>query len=212
MPRSVDHARRREQIALAACRVVAARGFSQASLARIARESGYTTGMLAHYFDSKQDIVLAALRLVLHRIEARLATTPAGSGGDRLLEALCESLPQDAQRRIECRFWAVFWGEVPADRGLRRVNAWVHREYQRLFRRCLAAHWPGYAGLRAGVRGQLLRSVVTYINGITASAVSSPADWPARQQRQALALQLALLQHWAARPERRRPGGRARAA
>jgi TetR/AcrR family transcriptional repressor of bet genes len=197
MPRSVDHATRREQIALAACRVVAERGFSQATLARIALSAGYTTGMLAHYFDSKQAIVLASLRLVLHRIEHRLASLHEGSASERLLEVLSEALPLDAQRRIECTFWAVFWGQVPADRELRRVNAWVHREYQKLFRRCLAAHWQGYAALPGAVREQLLRSVVTFINGITASAVSSPADWPARQQRRALALQLELLQEWA---------------
>lgn len=210
MPRSVDHASRREQIALAACRVVAARGFAHASLARIAGEAGYTTGMLAHYYDSKQDIVLAALRLVLHRIEHRLAA-PRGDG-DALLEVLSEALPLDGQRRVECAFWAVFWGQVPADRALRRMNAWVHREYQRLFRRCLAAHWEGYAALPAATREQLLRSLVTFINGITASAVSSPADWPARQQRRALALQLALLESWAARAAGTRNGRALRAA
>ena len=60
MPKVVDHAERRDEIALVACRVVAAYGFERASMARIAREAGYTTGMLAHYFDSKQDIIIAA--------------------------------------------------------------------------------------------------------------------------------------------------------
>ena len=47
---------------------------------RIARAAGYTTGMVAHYFDTKQDIILAALRLILRRIEQRL--TPRERGGD----------------------------------------------------------------------------------------------------------------------------------
>ena len=72
MPKIVDHAQRRDQIALVACRVVAAHGFERASMVRIAREAGYTTGMLAHYFDSKQDIIIAALRLILRRIDERL--------------------------------------------------------------------------------------------------------------------------------------------
>ncbi|HEV8018957.1 MAG TPA: TetR family transcriptional regulator [Steroidobacteraceae bacterium] len=49
MPKIVDHAQRRDDIALVACRVVAEHGFDQASMVRIAREAGYTTGMLAHY-------------------------------------------------------------------------------------------------------------------------------------------------------------------
>ena len=72
MPKAVDHDQRREQIAQAACSVVASHGFEQATVVRIARAAGYTTGMLPHYFSSKQDIMLAALRLSLLRIEARL--------------------------------------------------------------------------------------------------------------------------------------------
>jgi AcrR family transcriptional regulator len=79
MPKIVDHAARRDEIALVACRVVAEHGFENATVVRIAREAGYTTGMIAHYFDSKQEIILAALRLMLRRIEERLLR-PAGDG------------------------------------------------------------------------------------------------------------------------------------
>jgi len=72
MPKIVDHAQRRDEIALVACRVVADHGFDRASMVRIARGAGYTTGMLAHYFDTKQDIIIAALRLILRRIDERL--------------------------------------------------------------------------------------------------------------------------------------------
>ena len=72
MPKIVDHEQRRDEIALVACRVVAEHGFDQATIVRIAREAGYTTGMVAHYFDTKQEIVIAALRLILRRIEERL--------------------------------------------------------------------------------------------------------------------------------------------
>jgi hypothetical protein len=43
----------------------------------------------------------------------------------------------------------------------------------------------------------VLRSVVTFINGLTAGAVTSPRDWPAGKQIEQLELQLALLRHWA---------------
>ena len=145
MPKIVDHAQRRDEIALVACRVVAEHGFDRASMVRIAREAGYTTGMLAHYFDSKQDIIMAALRLILRRIEERL-TRPVGTGTPRdLLALLTEALPIDAHRRIECAFWITFWGQVSADRRLKRINAWVHREYLRLFERCLAQCWPQWS-------------------------------------------------------------------
>ena len=132
MPKAVDHDARREQIAHAACIVVANHGFEQATVVRIARAAGYTTGMLPHYFSSKQDILLAALRLSLLRIEARL--NEAGSQGPDLLGVLTETLPLDESRFQECAFWTAFWGQVSTDADERRLNAWVHREYAKLFR------------------------------------------------------------------------------
>src|SRR5579864_1096126 len=198
MPKIVDHEQRRDEIALVACRVVAEHGFDQATIVRIAREAGYTTGMVAHYYDTKQEIVIAALRLILRRIEERL-TRPVAEGepAPDLLTVLTEALPVDEQRFIECAFWTAFWGQVSADKKLKRINAWVHREYMRLFERCLAQGWPAWAQWPPAVRDQVLRSVVTFINGITASAVVSQSDWPAARQIEQLRLQLQLLHSWA---------------
>ena len=207
VPKLVDHDERREQIAFAACQVVAKHGFERATVARIASEAGYTTGMVAHYFESKQQIILAALRLILHRIETRL-TAGARSHGD-LLAVLSESLPIDAARMAECAFWTAFWGQVSADRGVRQLNAWVHREYARVFARCIDVHWPQSARWSPSVRADVLASLMTFINGLTASAVTSRGEWPAERQTAQLALQLQLLHDWASRsadspPPRRR--------
>jgi TetR/AcrR family transcriptional repressor of bet genes len=196
MPKIVDHEQRRDQIALVACRVVAENGFDQATIVRIAREAGYTTGMVAHYFDTKQDIIIAALRLILRRIEERL-TKPSGEAPADLLTVLSEALPVDEQRYIECAFWTAFWGQVCADKRLKRINAWFHREYLRLFERCLSEGWPLWPQLSAATREQVLRSVVTFINGVTASAVASQSDWPPAKQIEQLRLQLQLLHAWA---------------
>jgi TetR/AcrR family transcriptional regulator, transcriptional repressor of bet genes len=198
MPKIVDHAQRREQIALVACRVVAQYGFDQATIVRIAREAGYTTGMVAHYFDTKQDIIVAALRLILRRIEERLAPSAADGPGD-LLTLLTEALPVDETRFIECAFYIAFWGQVPADKRLRRINAWLHREYLRLFERCLARGWLEWPRWSPSTRDQVLRSVVTFINGITARTGASRADWPPTRQIGQLRLQLQLLHGWAMR-------------
>src|SRR5499427_6581215 len=129
MPKIVDHAQRRDEIALVACRVVAAHGFDRASMVRIAREAGYTTGMLAHYFESKQQIIIAALRLILKRIDQRLSRAAGANTRPDLMALLTEALPVDEHRHTECAFWTTFWGQVTADRRLKRINVWVHREY-----------------------------------------------------------------------------------
>lgn len=196
MPKIVDHQQRRDQIALVACRVVAKYGFEQATIVRIAREAGYTTGMVAHYFDTKQDIIVAALRLSLKRTEARLMRPARGAQPD-LLQVLVEALPIDAPRLTECAFWAAFWGQVSTDRSLKRINSWVHREYMRLYERCVAQGWPEWRRWSVATREQVLRSIVVFINGLTASAVVNRADWPAERQVAQLELQLELLRTWA---------------
>jgi AcrR family transcriptional regulator len=194
MPKIVDHEQRRDEIALIACRVVAQYGFEQATIVRIARAAGCTTGMIAHYFDTKQDIIVAALRLILRRIEERLMQ--AGGAAD-LLTLLSEALPLDQARYMECAVWMAFWGQVPADKRLKRINAWLHREYLRLFERCLARGWNEWRQWPPATRDQLLRSVVTFINGVTASTVASRSEWPAARQIEQLQLQLQLLYAWA---------------
>jgi TetR/AcrR family transcriptional repressor of bet genes len=199
VPKIVDHARRREEIAHVACQVVARHGFEQATVARIARAAGYTTGMVAHYYESKQEIILAALRLMLLRIEQRL-TRERETREANLLDVLSEALAIDAQRFTESAFWMAFWGQVSADKKLKQLNVWVHREYMRLFARCFTEYWPEWPAWPPTVRDQVLRSVVTFMNGLTASAVTSPRDWPAAMQVQQLRLQLELLRYWANTP------------
>jgi len=196
VPKVVDHAQRRDEIAQVACQVVANYGFEQATVARIARAAGYTTGMVAHYFESKQEIILAALRLMLLRIEQRL-TRERQSGEANLVDVLSEALAIDEQRFTECAFWMAFWGQVSADKKLKRLNVWVHREYLRLYTRCFLEYWPEWSAWTPALRDQVLRSLVTFMNGLTASAVTSPRDWPAATQVEQLSLQLDLLRQWA---------------
>ena len=196
MPKVVDHAARRDEIAQIACKVVAEYGFEHATVARIARAAGYTTGMVAHYYESKQDIVLAALRLMLMRIEERLTRERRTPHSD-LVEVLSEALAIDEQRFTESAFWLAFWGQMSADAKLKKLNAWVHREYMRLFARCFAEHWPEWAGWSTAVRDRVLRSIVIFMNGLTASAVTSPNDWPPAVQVEQLQLQLDLWRGWA---------------
>ena len=197
MPKIVDHGARRDEIALVACQVVASHGFDQATIVRIAREAGYTTGMVAHYFDSKQEIILAALRLNLRRIEERLTRRPGA--GATLLDVLAESLPLDAPRVTEAAFWTAFWGQVSADKRLKRINAWVHREYRRLYERCLAEHWSEWSSWPPQRQDEVLRAVMTFLNGLTAGAVISAAEWPAARQLEQLGRQLDLWRAWANR-------------
>src|ERR1700729_1847896 len=90
MPKKVDHEARREELVLAAWRVIAANGIDEVTIRDIARESGYSSGVLAHYFKNKDDLLAHALQLSHTRIRKRY----------------------DAQREMETRIEMSFWARA----------------------------------------------------------------------------------------------------
>ena len=181
MPKIIDHDQRRDEIALAACRAVGRWGFDGLTVARIAREADCTTGMIAHYFDTKQDIILAALNLISERINRRLSERLAETDSD-LADILTEALPIDPQRMMESTVWIGFWGQVPVDPDIRAINDLVHVEWTELIRRCVRDSWPETATWTEERLHRTCRAIQLFLNGVAASAITSAEDWPASEQ------------------------------
>ncbi len=196
MPKIVDHDAKRRQIALSACRALARRGVERTTMAEIAAEARVTTGMITHYYRSKRDIIAAALRLVFERTESRIEAR-IGDGEDRLYSILTETLPIDAARRDECAVWVSFWGKVSNDAKLAAVNRTLHEDAVDLYGRAIRAAWPETATWHDDVFRCVHDSVINFLNGLTASAVTSPQDWPPPRQLAALKLHLAMIHQWA---------------
>ena len=97
MPKVVDHAARRAELVDAAWRVIAAEGLEAATVRRIAQAAGCTTGLVTHYFDSKDDMLVAALREVHRRAGQRMIRHVGGADiAAVLLEVILDALPMDA--------------------------------------------------------------------------------------------------------------------
>jgi AcrR family transcriptional regulator len=104
MTKRVDHDDRREELVLAAWRVIAAKGIDEVTIRDIARESGYSSGVLAHYFKNKDDLLAHALRLSHTRIRKRYdAEREQAEAADALKAILLDNLPLDEQREMETR-------------------------------------------------------------------------------------------------------------
>lgn len=107
MPKVVDHAARREEIVDALLRVAERDGLDGVSLRAVAREGGWSTGVLAHYFPAKDDLLAFAL--------ARAGSRPVTRGREAAARArtpllglralLREALPVGDDRRREARLW-----------------------------------------------------------------------------------------------------------
>ncbi|MGD8862911.1 MAG: TetR/AcrR family transcriptional regulator [Myxococcales bacterium] len=63
---------RRDEILEAAKRVFAAKGFAGAKIAEIAAEAGFSHGLVYHYFESKQAILVELANLMMRQLDADL--------------------------------------------------------------------------------------------------------------------------------------------
>jgi len=110
VPKNVDHEQRREELLAAVWAVIARDGLEKATIRSLAKETGWSSGVLAHYFADKDDILASALRLALERIEERWDEKLAGlTGLAALRELVLDNLPLDDDREQETRFLMNYW-------------------------------------------------------------------------------------------------------
>ncbi len=70
--RKVDHDSRREEVASVASRLIADKGLEALTTRALAKELGCSIGVLSHYFNSKEEIVLAAFQWADQSIDQRM--------------------------------------------------------------------------------------------------------------------------------------------
>ena len=109
----VDHDERRAQIAGALMRVAAERGLESVSLRHVAAEAGVSSGMVQHYFRTKDEMMSFAMEVVKDNATARLAAAAqtlgdSPSSGLVLRTLLVQLLPLDEARRAEGRVALAF--------------------------------------------------------------------------------------------------------
>lgn len=93
----------------------------------IAEEAGYSTGVLAHYFEGKDEMLVYALRVSTERALQRLQKR-GENGLEALRDGLAGCLPLDEARRDEWRVWLAFWGRAAADEKLAaEQRSWYER-------------------------------------------------------------------------------------
>lgn len=102
MPKIVDRAERRREIAGALLRIVAREGVEAVSVRSVAGEAGVSAGAVQKYFSTKEELFRFALDLTSEFLEQRWKTVDqTGNLLDLLLRLLTEAMPLDEQRRAE---------------------------------------------------------------------------------------------------------------
>jgi AcrR family transcriptional regulator len=127
VPKIVDHELRRRELGQAVWRVIRRDGIEHASVRTIADEAGWSPGALRHYFATQSELLSFAMRLVVERIERRIAALDYAKDPRAAVEQLLhELLPLDGERRAENEVWLAFTARALTDPGLRAQHDEVH--------------------------------------------------------------------------------------
>lgn len=121
MPKIVDHDERRRSLIEATWRVIAREGIASATTRGIAREAGCSSGVLAHYFADKAELMASAMLAAHAEVHARL--DPELTGLASVRQYMLECLPLDERRRFLAVVEASFWGQAVGDPRLVDVYA-----------------------------------------------------------------------------------------
>ncbi|MEU9117881.1 TetR family transcriptional regulator C-terminal domain-containing protein [Streptomyces sp. NPDC048483] len=124
MPKKVDHEARRLEISEALWRIAGTRGLDSVSLRDVAAEADISLGRLQHYFHSRDEMLLFALRhgnrLADQRIRAHIeALTEEPSPRTVLRTCLSTMLPLDEKSRTGLLVAASYFTRAVHDETLR---------------------------------------------------------------------------------------------
>ena len=194
MPKIVDHDLRREQVLDALWRVVRRDGLEGATIRAIAREAGCSSGVLAHYFRDKDDILRSALELSNRRIEQRVVSVLRRRVGLAALRGvLCESLPLDADRSRALHLEVSMWGRaISEERQRREHRRWFDAWRALIVKLLRAAVDAGELPADLDVDRASL-GLVAFVDGLAVDALMHPDRVSRASQRRLIEAQLAAL-------------------
>ena len=194
MPKKVDHDERREELVLAAWRVIAANGIDEVTIRDIARESGYSSGVLAHYFKNKDDLLAHALQLSHTRIRKRYdAEREQAEAADALRAILLDNLPLDEQRDLETRIEMSFWARALRNEALHEIQQHESEALRALLRDLIKnAQEEGAIASEHDVE-EVLELLGAVIDGISLHALLYPKRLPPKKQAKVMEFALRLL-------------------
>lgn len=171
MPKIVDHDARRTAIAHALWRVAERDGVAAVTMRSVAREAGWSTGVLAHYFADMDALTAHSFALLQRTMAERARRADARAADPRagVRAALAQGLPLDARRRREAAVW---FGHLDRARHRPAVRA-VAREHYARWREGLAVQvasaWPD-----AGDPGERADELIALVDGLAVRALAMP--------------------------------------
>lgn len=191
MPLIVDHDARRRDIAIVVKRIVATHGMDAVTVRNVAREAGFSSTIVSHYFRDKRDLLSFTYGTI--RTHAAEMIDEAFREGADLLTCFERLLPSHRENLADWQAWFAFWGKANADADLTAERNAATAGTRGLFERIIE---------RAQTRGELPAHLDTkfhserlqiFINGLASFVVMQPEVWTPEVQRALLASEIDLM-------------------
>jgi AcrR family transcriptional regulator len=183
--RQADHNERREIFAAAALRVIMRAGVGGLTVREVAKEAGFTTGALTHYFESKDQVFIEASEYAAKLVRPRMERFEQGaSATEALRKVVGEAMPTTKTNRSRWRIWVGFWERSSYNPDVAKVMRIRYEEWRgrlaTIIRRAQAqGEMP--ASINADHAAQEL---VALIDGIGVQELIGGSRFPAARQRE----------------------------
>lgn len=128
MPKADVGPLRRRQLINATLAVIAEHGFQGTTVGRISKASGLSVGIVSHYFDGKQGLLVATMRHLLSELKGDLKSSLLSNPvtpKERLMAIVDANFSSVQTETKAAKTWLVFWSQAahtPELARLQRVN------------------------------------------------------------------------------------------
>ena len=194
MARQADHNERREIFAAAALRVIMRAGVGGLTVREVAKEAGFTTGALTHYFQSKDQVLIEASEYSAKLVRPKMERSAKdASAVDALRKVIADALPTTVANRGMWRIWVGFWERSSYNPDVARVmrlryDEWRNRLAVLIRRAQEQGEMP--SGFDADLSAQEL---IALIDGIAVQVLLGVGKIPAARQREMVETRIAVM-------------------
>ena len=181
MPAKGDHDARRQDVSAAVWEVLAAKGFGGLTMRAVAAQMGASTGLVTHYFPSKQALIRHALSLAHSHTDTRDRLPISGTGLSALRSALLDVMPLTPNGVAMSRVWVSFWDAALADAELSEAERWRYDRWRGMLRPHVedaVAH--GELAPDTNV-DDAVATAAAFAHGLVVQALFDPAAFPAKR-------------------------------
>ena len=168
---------RSEQILVAACRAIVRLGFGSTRIADVAREAGTSTGTVHYYFETKDDLLVAALRWANTRPYDRLDEMlgPDDDATTKLVKVIEFSVPYPGRGRDDWVLWLEFWNRALLRPELLEESEQVERRWRAYFFRIVDEGTESGKFEPVAPADEVAERLIALVNGLGIAAVAERA-------------------------------------